>query len=52
MSSMRKNSRIAGALYILPAVLAPFRLLFITNVILVSGHTTATAANIRSHEPT
>lgn len=48
----RKNARIAGIIYLLLAVVAPVRLIYIPNAILVSGNAQATAANIVSHEAT
>lgn len=47
---MRRNARIAGILYILLGVIAPIRLIYIPNAVLVSGNAQATAANIVSHE--
>lgn len=49
---MRRDARIAGILYILLGVIAPVRLIYIQNAILVSGNAQATAANIASHEAT
>jgi hypothetical protein len=49
---MRRDARIAGMLYILLGVIAPVRLIYIPNAILVSGNAQATAANIASHEAT
>ena len=47
---MRRDARIAGRLYILLGVIAPVRLIYIPNAVLVSGNAQATAANIASHE--
>ena len=47
---MKRDARIAGILYILLGVIAPVRLMYIPNAILVSGNAHATAANIASHE--
>jgi hypothetical protein len=47
---MKKNARIAGVLYILLGVIAPVRLIYIPNAVLVSGNAQATTANIASHE--
>ncbi|MDB4890129.1 MAG: hypothetical protein JWL61_1984 [Gemmatimonadetes bacterium] len=47
---MRRDARIAGILYILLGVIAPVRLIYIPNAVLVSGNAQATAANIASHE--
>jgi hypothetical protein len=47
---MRRDARIAGVLYILLGVIAPIRLIYIPNAVLVSGNAQATTANIASHE--
>ena len=47
---MRRHARIAGMLYVLLGVIAPVRLIYIPNAVLVSGNAQATAANIASHE--
>ena len=47
---MRRDARIAGVLYILLGVIAPVRLIYIPNAVLVSGNAQATAASIASHE--
>lgn len=47
---MRRDARIAGILYILLGVIAPIRLIYIPNAVLVSGNAQATTANIASHE--
>jgi hypothetical protein len=47
---MRKNARIAGVLYIFLGVIAPVRLIYIPNAVLVSGNAQATTASIASHE--
>jgi uncharacterized membrane protein len=47
---MKRDARIAGILYILLGVIAPVRLIYIPNAVLVSGNAQATAANIASHE--
>jgi hypothetical protein len=47
---MKRDARIAGLLYILLGVIAPIRLIYVPNAILVSGNAQATAANIASHE--
>ena len=49
---MRRDARIAGILYIFLGVIAPVRLIYIPNAVLVSGNAQATAANIASHEAT
>jgi hypothetical protein len=50
MSSIRKNARIAGLLYLLLVVAAPFRLIYVPSTLFVSGNATATAQNIAAHE--
>ncbi|MET0254349.1 MAG: DUF4386 domain-containing protein [Luteibacter sp.] len=50
MTSLNKQARIAGALYILLALIAPLRLMVIPQTIFVSGNAAATAANIVAHE--
>jgi hypothetical protein len=50
--NMRRDARIAGVLYILLGVLAPVRLIYVPNAILVSGDAHATAMNIASRAAT
>ena len=50
MSSLRKQSRIAAALYFLTCLPAPFALLYVPNVLIVRGDATATANNVRNSE--
>lgn len=50
MSPLHKQARIAGLLYVLLALVAPLRLLYIPSTLFVSGDATATAANIAAHE--
>jgi hypothetical protein len=50
MTALSRNARIAGSLYLLLAVLAPLRLLYIPSTLFVRGDATATAANIAAHE--
>ena len=50
MNSLKKQSRIAAALYILNCLPAPFALLYVPSVIIVRGDATATANNIRDSE--
>jgi len=50
MSATKNPGRVAGLLYLLLVVLAPFRLLYIPGRLFVSGNATATAANIAAHE--
>jgi len=51
MTSLSKNARIAGLLYILASVVGVVRLLYIPSALFVTGHAAATAANIAAHEP-
>jgi hypothetical protein len=50
MSSNRNPGRVAGFLYLLIVVIAPFRLIYIPSTLFVSGNATATANNIAAHE--
>jgi len=50
MSSTKKQARVAGLLYLLLVVFAPFRLLYIPSALIVRGNATATANNIAAHE--
>ncbi len=50
MTSVRRNARIAGFLYLLLGLAAPIRLLVIPSMLFVKGDATATAANIAAHE--
>ncbi len=50
MTSTKRNVRIAGSLYLLLAVAAPLRLIYIPSTVFVSGNATATAANIAAQE--
>lgn len=50
MSPLHKQARIAGFLYVLLALVAPLRLLYIPTTLVVRGDATATAANIATHE--
>jgi hypothetical protein len=50
MTSLSRNARIAGFVYLLLAIAAPFRLLYIPSTLFVRGDATATAANIAAHE--
>lgn len=50
MNSNSKNARIAGFLYLLSAITAPFTLIYIPNTLFVQGNATATANNIAAHE--
>src|SRR5437867_7418680 len=48
--SLKKQSRIATALYFLNGLPAPFALLYVPSVLIVRGNATATANNIRDSE--
>jgi hypothetical protein len=50
MNSLKKQSRIAAALYFLNALPAPFGLLYVPGVLMVSGNAIATANNVRNSE--
>lgn len=50
MDSTRKNARIAGWLYLICCVPAPFSLLYVPNTLIVSGNATETASRILAHE--
>lgn len=47
---MNRKARIAGLLYLLMAVPAPFSLLYVPGKLIVPGDATATAANVLRHE--
>lgn len=49
MTSSSRHARIAGAVYLLLALLAPLRLVVIPETLFVPGDAAATAANIASH---
>jgi hypothetical protein len=50
MSSTHNPGRVAGFIYLLLVVLAPFRLIYIPSALYVRGNATATANNIANHE--
>ena len=50
MQTTDQAARIAGAIYLLAIVLSPFSLIYVPNVIVVTGNASATAANIIRHE--
>lgn len=50
MTSLSKNARVAGFLYVLFSVFGVVRLLYIPSTLFVSGNAAATANNIASHE--
>ncbi len=45
-----KTARVAGAVYLLLAIIAPLRLVYIPSMLFVRGNATATASNIAAHE--
>jgi hypothetical protein len=50
MTSLSKNARVAGLLYILFSVFGVVRLIYIPNTLIVHGNAAATANNIAAHE--
>ena len=50
MTSLSKNARVAGFLYILAPLVGVVRLMYIPSTLLVRGNATATANNIVTHE--
>jgi Domain of unknown function (DUF4386) len=50
MTSLSKNARVAGGLYILSSLLGIMRLIYIPSTLFVSGNAGATANNIAKHE--
>jgi hypothetical protein len=50
MTSLSKNARVAGFLYLLLVLVGPVRLIYIPNTLFVTEDATATAANINAHE--
>src|SRR5580700_3260466 len=50
MSSTHNPGRVAGFLYLLLVVFAPFRLIYIPSKLFVRGNATATANNVAAHE--
>ncbi len=50
MSTTQNPGRVAGFLYLLLAVAAPFRLIYIPSKLFVQGNATATANNVAAHE--
>ena len=50
MDSTKKNARIAGWLYLICCLPAPFSLLYVPNTLIVSGNATETASRILAHE--
>ena len=50
MTSLSKNARVAGLLYILASVVGVVRLLYIPSALIVHGNAAATVNNIAAHE--
>jgi hypothetical protein len=50
MTTLSKNARLAGLLYILASAVGIVRLLYIPSHLFVQGNATATASNIATHE--
>lgn len=50
MQPTQKTARIAGFLYLLMSIPAPFSLMYVPRALIVSGNATATAGNILAHE--
>lgn len=50
MQPTQKTARVAGFLYLLMAIPAPFSLMYVPSVLIVSGNAAATARNILAHE--
>jgi len=50
MTTINRKARIAGFIYFLLTLVAPFRLIYLPNVLFVTGNAAATAANIAAHE--
>ena len=50
MTTLSKNARIAGLLYVAASAVGVVRLMYVPKVLVVSGDAAATAANIAAHE--
>jgi uncharacterized protein DUF4386 len=50
MNSTKRQARVAGLLYLLAGIPAPFALIYIPRTLIVSGNATATARNILASE--
>lgn len=50
MNAIKRNARIAGFIYLLLTIVAPFRLVYIPSKLFVSGNAAATTGNIAAHE--
>ncbi len=50
MHQIDKAARVAGGIYLLGVLVGPFSLIYVPNVLFVTGNATATATNISAHE--
>ncbi len=50
MNTLSRNAKVAGFLYLLDVLIAPFRLIYIPKTLFVSGNATETANSIVAHE--
>jgi hypothetical protein len=50
MTSLSRDARVAGILYIASSVPGFFRLVYIPSALFVAGNAATTAANIAAHE--
>ena len=50
MNRRNRTARLAGLLYLLVVLIAPYRLVYLPATLFVSGHAAATIANIAAHE--
>ena len=50
MSSLKKQARYAGLLYLVGALVAPFGIMYVPTTLIETGNATVTADNIRSSE--
>ncbi len=50
MTPINTKARIAGLVYLLCILVAPYRLIYVPNTLFVAGNAAATAANIAAHE--
>ena len=50
MTSLSRNARVAGLLFILATLVGIVRLLYVPSALIVDGNAAATANNIAAHE--
>lgn len=50
MTSINTKARIAGFMYLLVILVAPYRLIYVPSTLFVTGNAAATVANIATHE--